>query len=144
MKKAFTMIELVFVIVVIGILSAVAIPRMAPIIGNAKTAKAKEILASVRSSVANQKQKNVLAGNFGAIAIINDFGRVFSTFTASGDRVLEYDIKDCTHKGCWHHNTGGGANDYVYYGTDENCKFTLSGGRFDDNTTDGKCEALTD
>jgi len=140
MKKAFTMIELVFVIVIIGILSAVAIPRMGPIINNAKTAKAKETLASVRSAISTEKQQQVLSGSFTAIAITNDTGRVFSTFTGSGNRILEYDIKDCTDKGCWHHNA---SDDYLYYGS-ETCKFNLTNGRFVDNTTDGKCDELTD
>ena len=142
MKKAFTMVELVFVIVVIGILSAVAIPRIAPIIESANNAKAKETLASVRSAVSTQRQKQILSGSFAALSITNDTGRVFSTF-GSGDRVLEYDIKDCTNKGCWHHNTTGGVDNYIYYG-DETCTFTLSTGRFVDNTTDGKCDELTD
>jgi len=143
MRKAFTMVELVFVIVVIGILSAVAIPKMAPIITNAKTAKAKETLASVRSAVSTQRQKQILSGSFAALAITNATSRVFTKFTTSNDKVLEYDIKDCINKGCWHHNTTGGADDYLYYGT-ETCKFTLTAGRFVDNTTDGQCEELTD
>ena len=50
MQKAFTMIELVFVIVVIGILAVVAIPKLAPIIGSAQRCKSKSYIASVRSA----------------------------------------------------------------------------------------------
>ena len=64
MKKAFTMVELVFVIVIIGILSAVAIPKLAPIVSNAKDAKAKSTVASVRNAIATQKQKLVLQGKY--------------------------------------------------------------------------------
>ena len=43
MKQAFTMIELIFVIVIIGILSAVAIPKLAGVQDQAHFAKAGEI-----------------------------------------------------------------------------------------------------
>ena len=137
MKNAFTMIELVFVIVVIGILSVVAIPKLAPIVGNAKDTKAMSTLASVRSAVSTERQKQILQGQFGALAITNDTNRVFSSFTASGNSVLEYDIKDCTHNGCWHHNSGT----YTYYGSGETCTFELDSNRFEDKT-DGGCTTL--
>jgi general secretion pathway protein G len=40
MRKAFTMVELIFVIVIIGILSAVAIPKLAATRDDAKVARA--------------------------------------------------------------------------------------------------------
>jgi len=136
MKNAFTMIELIFVIIVIGILSVVAIPKLAPIVGNAKDTKAKSTLASVRSAVSTERQKQILQGQFGDINISNDLNRVFSTF-GSGNAVLEYDIEDCTHNGCWHHSGGI----YTYYGSDEECTFTLTNNRFKDATSGG-CTTL--
>ena len=138
MKNAFTMIELVFVIVVIGILSVVAVPKLAPIVGNAKDTKAKSTLASVRSAVATERQKRILQGQFGDINITNDTNRVFSTF-GSGNRVLEYDIEDCTHKGCWHYISA--SKSYIFYGSDQTCTFKLESNRFADKT-DGDCTTL--
>ncbi len=63
-RKAFTMLELVFVIVVIGILSAVAIHRFAVNRDDAVISKAKSTVASIRSAVATERQKLILRGDF--------------------------------------------------------------------------------
>jgi len=63
-RKAFTMIELVFVIVVIGILSAVAIPKLAATRDDAIIARGRSTVASLRSALSSLKQKNILKGAF--------------------------------------------------------------------------------
>ena len=57
MKKAFTMIEIVFVVVILGILTAVAIPKFGSILEDAYLSKGKETVASIRSSIINERQK---------------------------------------------------------------------------------------
>jgi len=64
MKKAFTMLELVFVIVVIGILSAIAIPKFAATRDDAEISKGRAEVAAMRSAVATERQKRILRGNF--------------------------------------------------------------------------------
>lgn len=64
MKKAFTMLELVFVIAVIGILSAIAIPKFAATRNDAIITKARTTVAAMRSAVATERQKRILRGNF--------------------------------------------------------------------------------
>ena len=144
MRKAFTMVELVFVIVVIGILSAVAIPKLAPIVNNAKDSKAKATVASVRSAIATQKQKLVLQGEFGNITKLRNINPGTGVFTnimyskngndVNGSRVLEYDVKSCTNRaGCW--NTADGVT-YTYYKTSsDTCTFKLANNRFDANAS---------
>ena len=51
MKKGFTMIELIFVIVILGILSAVALPRMIGMQGQAKEGVAKAFVGTLNRTV---------------------------------------------------------------------------------------------
>ena len=63
-RKAFTMIELIFVVAIIGILSAIAIPKFNKTVTQAEIAKAKSEVASLRSTLSTLRQKSVLTGNF--------------------------------------------------------------------------------
>lgn len=147
MKKAFTMIELVFVIAVIGILSAVAIPRMAPIIGDAKDTKAKATLSSVRTAIATERQKQILQGIFTGITSLRGSGSgVFSTFNdANGSRVLEYDVTPCDNNGsarCWQVDLLDSGVKYTYKIGSKTCVFKLENNRFVDKTSGG-CTEIT-
>ncbi len=64
MKKAFTMIELVFVIVVIGILAAIAVPKFAATRDDAIVSKGRATVAALRSALATERQKQILRGDF--------------------------------------------------------------------------------
>jgi len=57
------MIELIFVIVVIGILSAIAIPRLAATRDDAIIVKGKSQISAIRSGIAMQKAKALLQGD---------------------------------------------------------------------------------
>jgi general secretion pathway protein G len=147
MKKAFTMIELVFVIVIIGILSAVAIPKLAPMANLANDARAKSTLATVRGALSTQRQKLILQGEFGKIKKLrNGKTGVFTKFVyvkndndTDGIDVLEYDVKSCKNGGCW--NTQDGIT-YTYYKSSINkCTFKLENNKFND-TTDGSCTGI--
>ena len=135
-KKAFTMIELVFVIVVIGILAAVAIPKLAATRDDAQITKGLATLASVRSAIATERQKRILRGDFTEIEKLNGDGGIFTTFKdENGSRVLEYDISACTGIGCWSANTAGDV--YTFTSTQGDCTYTLDENRFKDTTTGG-------
>jgi len=67
MKKAFTMLELTFVIVIIGILSSIAIPKLAATRDDAVVSKARNTVAALRSTLATERQKNILKGDFARI-----------------------------------------------------------------------------
>ncbi len=126
-KKAFTMIELVFVIVVIGILAGIAIPKFAATRDDAIVAKGKATLGAVRSAIATERQKRILRGDFTAITSL---GEGFSAFSADNNSVtapvLEYPVKSgCTTNGCWN----GSAGTYTFYYQGGSCAYTLSNNR---------------
>ena len=144
--KAFTIVELVFVIVIMGILGAVAVPKLAPFIQDAHVAKAKETLAAVRSALGTERQKLVLRGVWGNIVKLrNSDSGVFTNFVykdnnnqeVNGSKILEYDVKSCTHHGCW--STSDGVT-YTYVSKDGNCTYKLENNRFVDKTSGGCSE----
>ncbi len=61
-RSAFTMVELIFVIVVLGILAAVAIPKLAATRADAQISAAKATVAALRSGVVSWKQQRMLQG----------------------------------------------------------------------------------
>ena len=63
MKKSFTILELIFVLVVIGILAGLAIPRLFPVIDTAKVKKLQSQVAAIRVAINNAYSKNIIAGN---------------------------------------------------------------------------------
>jgi len=66
-RKAFTMVELVFVIVVIGILAGIAIPKFAATREDAYVSRARTTVGALRSVIATERQKRILKGDFSDI-----------------------------------------------------------------------------
>ena len=125
-QKAFTMVEMIFVIVVIGILSAIAIPKFTTTAVSAYDSKAASTLATARSALATERQKRILRGDFAAITSL---GNVFTTFSAAADgstpSVMDYPPKVCSsgEKNCWSND----GTTYTYTFADSgSAEFTLA------------------
>jgi general secretion pathway protein G len=114
MKKAFTMIELIFVIVVIGILSAIAVPKLAATRDDAEIARARATVSALRSAIAIERQKSILRGSFSDI----------NGTTAEG--LLEYGLTPG-----WIRNT----DTFTFTGPNGNtCIFDVNNSRFEKGT----------
>jgi len=132
MKKSFTMLELIFVIVVIGILASVAIPRLFTGVSDAEIAKVKTDVATIRTAISTKYGKNVMEGNDSCPSL-----EISTTDNQLFEGILTYPIKQNTGTVKWDGN-----------GTDYNV--SLDGGnliitfKYKNNTTDNcKFECLS-
>ncbi|WP_321240004.1 type II secretion system protein [Campylobacter sp.] len=73
MKKGFTMIELIFVIVILGILASVAIPRLA---GTREDAEISAAIGNLRTLVSDANVYYVTKGSFGTATKWQEFTSV--------------------------------------------------------------------
>lgn len=156
-RNAFTMLELTFVIVVIGILSAVAIPKFAMTRDDAVVSKAKATVAAVRNAVSTERQKRILRGKFNKIFKLssnNGYDQpIFNAFDGNtSNPVLEYPLQSCknaTAQGCWKETTTGTqaspTSEYTYkMPVSGSVIFQLKNNRFDcKDLTNTYCIELT-
>ena len=155
-RKAFTMIELTFVIVVTGILAAVAVPKLAATRDDAVITVVIDTISSVRSAIATERQKRTLRGNFDPIKTLNADASTTNTFTYfdtdKKNPVLEYSLKRGTTKSGWVTDDTGatgatGASNviYTFYLTATNkCEMELKDNHFNPKTTPttGLCKEM--
>ena len=76
-SRAFTMIELIFVIIILGILSAVAVPKIFATREDAIVVKTKNQIASIQSAIVNIRSVNMMSGNFDFPELDGEDGGLF-------------------------------------------------------------------
>ena len=153
-KYAFTMIEMIFVIVVLGILASIAIPKFAATRTDAEITKGRADVAAIRSSIINERQTRLIKGDSSFVNILyNANGYFDSNGTASTDaKLLMYPIQPQDKDGHWHSATttssvaGASVSTYKYKILDEDTTFTYtqSDGKFTCSRTDTHCSKLID
>ena len=132
-KNAFTMIELVFVIVILGILSAVAIPKFAATRTDAEISKGRADISSIRSSIVTERQSRLIKGDSSWISKLSDNDDKLFTGSDDNHTLLLYGISPGTNNGHWSvrdnnyskymYKVGGKDCNLTYY--DNNGKFIL-------------------
>lgn len=139
MRNAFTMVEIIFVIVVIGILSSVAIPKMVGNTTMAEVANGKQVLGSVRAALEIEAAKRIMSGDRTPITSVSAGGRPFDFISADKNGrktpILTYPEPSCTNSGCWEIK-GNGLYTF-HYGENKSCTFRIEGKKFS-----GACSVL--
>lgn len=151
MRSGFTMVELMFVIVVLGILASIAIPRIGSSITDAQIARGVADVSAIRSAIIAERQRRLLTGDPSYIPDINP------TFTASTDNtrtLLTYPLKTGTASGEW--EAGGDGLTFTYHieGADTTFTYHPNNGDLNANPPEragtftcvpgtGKCDQLT-
>ncbi len=145
------MIELVFVIVVLGILAAVAIPRFAVTRDDAMIVKGKSQVSAIRSGIALQKSRRMLEG--AALFIpteldgITDYAnhpqRLFNYNDGNTSNILEYAIfSEANRDGAWV-KTNVNAYAFRVLGVDNNFTYNNTTGIFNCTAGVASCDNLT-
>lgn len=153
-RFAFTMIELIFVIVVIGILASVAIPKLAANRDDAQLVRGRSDVAAIRAAIVNERQVRLLQGSTQFINKLDDAAQntagetLFDNNGTTANALLQYGIISGNGNGHW---LKTGNNGYIYQVVGQQIPFTYtqSSGMFTCNRTAGGtigslCQKLVD
>lgn len=136
------MVELVFVIVVLGILAAIAVPRLAATRADADITKGRADIASIRSGIVSERQARIIKGDSGWIA--NGTGAGEMDYGGLFGGVLMYPHANESGKnGKWSATAGSGTYVFRADNIDTTFTYTPSDGKFSCTAGSGNCNILT-
>lgn len=146
MKNAFTMIELIFVIVILGILAAVAVPRLAATRTDAEITKGRADIASIRSGIVSERQTRLITGDSTYIVAGNGADQLDDGGLFGG--VLMYSIADRNvTDGQWTRiaitDVNNSTYNYQINGVTTTFAYDRDDGTFDCATGNADCDLLT-
>ena len=148
-RNAFTMIELVFVIVVLGILATIAMPRFAATRTDAIIAKGRSDVSSIRAAISSERQKRFMTGSTDYISALDHQGTtpgtgvtIFDNNGTAASTILTYGITTKNTDGGWMKTA---ANTYTYKVAGVTTTFTYNSadGTFNCVAGNGYCDKLT-
>ena len=157
MQQSFTLIELIFVIVIIGLLASVAVPKFTNLATHAKEANIKSVITTVESSIDNIHGQWIINDTYSwkpehGSCGLNSQGYPDSLDDNSSDEkqlfkcVLKNPVPSCgdKHSGCWEEYDSG---KYQYkYSEDKKLKVEYNASNGDivcldgDGVTKEECE----
>ena len=149
-KKGFTLVELIFVIVILGILSSIAISKLAVTRDDATIAKGRSDVAAIRNAIALAKSVQMMEGNSTLYPSTLDDGSNTKLFDISknGIKLLDYPVYAKDADGHWRK---AGKNNYIFKVMRQDVKFVYdaSNGYFDchgqnSGLADEYCKNLTE
>ncbi|HHD77792.1 MAG TPA: prepilin-type N-terminal cleavage/methylation domain-containing protein [Campylobacteraceae bacterium] len=156
MKKAFTMIEMIFVIVILGILSSIAISKMAVTRDDAIISKGRSEVAAIRNAISLKRNTNILMGKGASYPNHLDALGSSSANWGAGKGLFDYDSNSSDTEaklldypvytrltGGWHKVA---VDKYAFNATatDVNFTYTPASGSFDCDHTIKLCKDLTE
>ncbi|MFA5462422.1 MAG: type II secretion system protein [Sulfurimonas sp.] len=144
-SHAFTIIELLFVVIVLGILASIALPKFASTKEMADLAKGRADVATIRAAIVNERSEQVIKGTHTYIPKLSTGAAATTLFTGdgAGRNLLTYGMKAGTSSGEW-----AIVNDTTYTftvgTTTTTFTYTPVTGRFSCVAGTGNCNALVD
>ncbi len=148
------MIEMIFVIVILGILSSVAISKMAVTRDDAIISKARSEVAAIRNAISLKRNTNILTGN--GASFPSSLDALSSATSSDGNPLFGYDSNDsdpnaklldypiyAKSKNGWRKVA---VNKYAFNATNADVNFTYdpTNGNFDCDHSIALCKNLTE
>jgi general secretion pathway protein G len=137
------MTELIFVVVVIGILAAVALPKVGGSVKQAQIASARADVMALRSAILNERQKRLMRGENSFIAVLSSNSELFGGDSSKSNypQLFKYPKQSANASGKWR----GSAGTYYFKvdATDVTFTYDSTNGTFKCDPTSDYCKEIT-